>query len=92
MRVIVRQDHIKKGIRDDPYYCPIGLAVREFTGRIDVRVTGTCIQMGAKALYLPNKAKQWIEKFDQGKKVEPITFSTLRRKNVRTSEEEEEVG
>ena len=75
MKITVERRHIWNGRKDDPKYCPVATAMREILKR-DLEINGdTCFTEDRKRIDLPNSAKEWIKGFDEGKQMEPITFS-----------------
>lgn len=82
LRVRVLQKHIDKAIKcgshGSPRFCPIARAVRATTDKRRkevVRVDAYTIQIGRKPYFTPKRAANFIWRFDDGKKVKPITFT-----------------
>ena len=79
MLVQVTKDHIKRGHRKTSGNCPVALAIRELGYEYVVVGSMTCTY--AKAYHLPSQGgdlpsevTRFIERFDNGVSVEPITF------------------
>jgi hypothetical protein len=76
--ITVTQDDIDNGVRAAPCLCPIALAAQRKYPYVSV---GTfTISVGAdasreKVYRMPLKASRFIEDFDQGRLVEPFTFT-----------------
>ncbi len=75
----VTAEDIKRGIADSCWNCPIALAANRLDKNMSkwnkTRVTETQIIIpGKKKQDLPSTAKDFIERFDLGEKVEPFTF------------------
>lgn len=76
--VIVTQNHIKRGRRNNSNYCPIALALKETLGLKTVSVSdGVRFGGGYEGLRvrLPLKARKFIEAFDDKKLVKPFSFT-----------------
>lgn len=73
IRITVTAEHIKRGVKDDSFLCPIALAMIEVIGAEEhERVNnGAC---------LPASVLKFVKRFDSGKPVKPFSF-LLRRKS-----------
>ncbi len=77
VKVQVKQSHINKGERENPYKCPIALRLKEMgyknpcvdTGRITV-AKGTCAVTTEKAVC-------FINRFDKKLSVKPTSFELI---------------
>lgn len=83
MKIKVRQEDIDLGCRSHDvniYFCPIALAVkRKMNIERGIAVHQddiSIITIGNQFSYykLPKKAKEFIKRFDEGKKVKPLSF------------------
>jgi hypothetical protein len=94
MKIEVTQKDIKNGTdrKESFYFCPIALAVKRKMNTIcdantdcSVIVYGDCIEILVDYSYriykLTAKAKEFIQRFDEGKKVKPFTFEARKIKN-----------
>lgn len=84
MKVTVTQHCIDSGIRHSPYGCPIAYAL-SYKGCTNVAVgpegEARLVRNGIPRYYsLPPIAREFIQGFDRGRKVEPITFEIKVRK------------
>lgn len=89
LAVKVTKNHIRHGQRSDPSSCPIALAVTEHLYGEDPDVNINEVTVDAdectvsytttvhKTFKTPKAAAKFIEAFDHGKKVQPLTV-TLR--------------
>lgn len=74
MKISVKQEHIERGEREEPYACPVALAMRESLGkkvyvdRLEFLINGSVV---AK---LPKSCARFIETFDRGLPVKPFSF------------------
>ena len=83
MDVKVTQKHIdesRKIFKKNPRatracYCPIALALKELTGEGDVTVGLGSAFIKNKHYTLPEKAVDFIQKFDEKTPIEPIKFT-----------------
>lgn len=78
LKVSVTKSNIQKGVCHSTSLCPIARAVRG-KGFKRVNVNGLDIQIGReghgmKIYELPRKAQRFVMNFDDGLKVNPITF------------------
>lgn len=75
-KIIVTEDDIKQGIKNDPFYCPIKLAADKSNLAIPVHEVGENILLlcNNKAIELPDIAKNFIHDFDCGYSVKPFEF------------------
>lgn len=82
MRVHVRAEHIRHGLRDNACDCPVALALleafEERPGRIEVTrmwfLLGRMIDGDQRKISLPDVVSTWIRRFDSGRHVEPFEF------------------
>jgi hypothetical protein len=80
-RVTLSENNILNGNRSEGASCPIALAVREMFPQCDVDVQNKiAITCGVHQVEyaLPDSAVQFIDDFDAGREVAPITFETTR--------------
>ncbi len=78
LKVQVTQEHIDLGTRSDSLTCPIALALKTL-GYTAPIVNSLFITLDPTApfnslLWLSQKVVDWLEKFDDGKKVPPFEF------------------
>lgn len=79
MKVIVTKEHIDNGVCGSSTNCPIAYALIEKSS-VKLRSVGSGFvevvnKKNETFLYiLPQKARQFIEDFDDGKEVEPFSF------------------
>lgn len=76
--VSVTKDHIKKGVKSEKDCCPMALAMKD-AGCKDVIVDRTAMFFretngDENAIVLPDDVKRFVDDFDRGMKVKPITF------------------
>lgn len=74
MKLEITESHIEDGDRGDCSNCPIALALRELCGTDDVYVDGVFISAGDRTWKTPDAAAHFIEDFDSGLPVGPITL------------------
>jgi len=75
IQVQVTQTDIAYGYRYDRKRCPIACAIITATGEaFNVEVFGTHVNIGGKAYWLPAIAREFLERFDRLKDVQPINF------------------
>ena len=74
-KVKVTASHIRRGIRGNPFSCPIALSVRT-KGRVCVDPARMVISFDdVEWIYdLPQSAERFTYRFDEGKPVEPFVF------------------
>ncbi len=84
MLVKVTQKHIDEGKRADCYTCPIALAILDIDPKpvnVQVKYSYVMIYIEKNGKYkqyeLPWEAREFISKFDNGKKVEPFEFELV---------------
>ena len=86
MKIGVTKHDIDNGIQNKCQLCPIALAVkRKINGEVIVFGNGisifiTDIIRSYRYYKLPLKAKNFIQRFDDGKKVKPFTFEARKTK------------
>ena len=87
MKIEVTQHDIDYGVRGEYSLCPIARAVkRKINGEVivfgdDISIFTTVIIIRRYSYYkLPQKAKDFIKRFDEGKKVKPFTFEARKTK------------
>jgi len=79
IQVDVRQEHIDRGIKEDSRSCAIALALRD-KNYTQVIVEDECTFVYEDTTWfasLPDEALEFIETFDNGNTVEPISFEIL---------------
>lgn len=81
MKIKVSAQDIKDGVKDDPFCCPIALAANRTHGLILPGVNDTYLwhrQVLDNDLpiyhHLPQEAKNFVDWFDRGLKVDPFEF------------------
>lgn len=79
MIIKVTKEDIENGICKNCFYCPIAIALRRVFGEIYLRIHDEYIILekeinNFKIFKLPNKASEFIKKFDRLKSVEPFEF------------------
>ena len=79
MKIHVSQDHIRVGQPRKPFDCPIALAIAiQVPGSTNVRVRSTTLSFKfdkqTQVFTLSRKARKFIQAFDAGKLVEPISI------------------
>lgn len=77
MKIIVTESHIQKGARYDGGSCPIALAIMEKLklNPAHIAVAPTFITYYGGGIYrLPRKVLQFIDMFDRGEEVKPLSF------------------
>ena len=86
MKIEVTQHDIDYGVRGEYSLCPIARAVkRKINGEVivfgdDISFFTTDIIRRYSYYKLPQKAKDFIKRFDEGKKVKPFTFEARKTK------------
>lgn len=88
-RVVITQEHINKGRRNDAASCPIALAVMDVIEARNVIVSGLIKTYhpndlgGWECVYYRHSArsKQFMRDFDNGKKVLPQTFYITKKES-----------
>lgn len=74
MLIEVKQKHIDEGAKGSCSRCPIALALLD-AGHRDVWIGNITLYTSVrKETYLPPKAIQWINNFDDGLPVLPFSF------------------
>lgn len=78
-KVKVTAEHIKKGLKEDPCNCPIALALKD-AGYKEVLVRGSEIEFDSTNGYAiciaaGTRIDLFIDDFDSGTKVKPMTIS-----------------
>jgi hypothetical protein len=73
MKINVTSEDIKNGIRWSPSSCALTLAIGRARGE-SVSVGITCVMIGEEFFSLPQIARDFRRKFDDGKTVEPFEF------------------
>ena len=89
MKIKVCQTHINKGLYDDLRNCPIALAIKahptikrlKCKSSVMVECGSVDIRWIDDNYELPIKARQFIHRFDAGKKVKPFSFQIKLRTN-----------
>ena len=86
MKIEITQHDIDYGVRGEYSLCPIARAVkRKIYGKVTVSgdhisIFTTDIIRRYSYYKLPQKAKDFIKRFDEGKKVKPFTFEARKTK------------
>lgn len=75
MRVKVLPRDIENGMRVSCTDCPIARAVKRAVKHTRVRVMSNHVTVGARYYPLPAVARRFVDRFDMGRPVKPITFS-----------------
>ena len=73
MKIIVTEEHIRKGKRRDPLNCPIALAIKKHTIWISI-VGKTNIFMSNVSIETPEKVADAIAAFDETGTMTPFEF------------------
>lgn len=74
IQIIVTQEDIDNGIKGSECDCPVALAIkRKFSVDRGI-VDGIDIEINGVTYYTPERVYYWIERFDAGLPVQPITF------------------
>ena len=79
LRVRVLKRHIKAGKPESSCSCPIAQAVREVSPKKKRVSVSHFLTVGKKHYDLPKVAIRFIDRFDAGKSVKPITFTAERQ-------------
>ena len=84
MKVTVTQEGIDKGAKCSIHTCPIALAVKSKRGIVNVSVMEFHASVrrngnSVTSYVLPNKARKFVDDFDNNKPVEPFSFE-MRKK------------
>lgn len=80
MKIEITQHDIDYGVQGECQLCPIARAVkRKINGEVrvfgdDISIFTTDIIRRYRYYKLPQKAKDFMQRFDDGKKVRPFTF------------------
>ena len=86
MKIKVTQHDIDYGVRGEYQLCPIARAVKhKINGEVmvygdDMSIFTTDIIRRYRYYKLPQKAKDFMQRFDDGKKVKPFTFEARKTK------------
>ena len=75
MKIQVRAFHIKSGVREDPFYCPIARAIHAKRPKANVYVDRDGLELNGRLIKLPLRVVRFIEAFDDGKEVKPMSFN-----------------
>lgn len=73
MRLTVTAEHIRRGEPNDPWFCPISLALKDI-GFDSPTVLSSVIEIGKKRIKHSKKMKDFIALFDDDEAVSPHTF------------------
>ncbi len=75
----VTQEDIDKGVACRGESCAVANAVRRQLNRYDVTVSASYVWMkgGAYRFRVSDKMREFIKRFDEGKKVKPDTFELV---------------
>lgn len=74
IKVSVTMAHILVGRRANCINCPVALAMRDATGENRTRAYNYHALVGDVYYRLPERAKRWISKFDEGGEIKPFNF------------------
>lgn len=75
MRISVTEDHIKKGRKREPRFCPVAIAVRERLKLSEYQVdVGNRIWIKDFPVEIPHAVNRFVSDFDNGRPVEPFEF------------------
>jgi hypothetical protein len=75
MKIVVTQEHIDRGIREECRACPIALAIMEALGWTDgVKVENDLVFVANAEYPLPTEAQVFVFNFDNGLEVIPFEF------------------
>lgn len=75
MKIVVTQDDIDNGRRESPTHCPIALAARrQFPHRYVLATADHLLVGGLTYYWLPPVAVSFVDDFDEGYPVQPISF------------------
>lgn len=74
MKFTMMKEDIEKGVHSTISACPVALCIKRQTRARKVRVFQQEIMIGRKWVDAPTKINFFIQRFDQGEKVRPITF------------------
>lgn len=80
LRISVTAADIQAGGPNDPAYCPIARAVRRLGLKKKVRVWNDSLLLDSSSYELPERAVLFIDRFDDGHRVRPFTFTLTRKK------------
>lgn len=78
--VTVTEDHIRRGVPQEPEFCPVALALETiFPASTHISVDEEAVDLTHEDLRfqsveLPRSATRFIRAFDSGKPVEPFSF------------------
>ena len=81
LKVDVTWDHIDQGVGEDPYGCPIALAIGDLPNVMGgAFVDSTMCEFTHHDCHvcdvpLPKKARTFVQKFDSGQDVKPFSFT-----------------
>lgn len=77
MKIVVRQEHIDKGIRGSGSCCPLALACKEALKRDDIEVGRSHVKVGDGWFHLPLLAVSFVANFDsRHPNVAPFEFDS----------------
>lgn len=74
MIIKVTQEHIDRGVRRSIRACPISLAIKGLFPNREPYVGCHTLLVDNKAYQATDEIKDFVTKFDNGKKVRPTTF------------------
>lgn len=78
MRIDVTAEAIRRGVRGEPGFCAIAIALQEATGQPwevgCVCAWRTDLPASEATRLLPRHVEQWVKDFDDGKAVRPFSF------------------
>lgn len=87
MKIEVTQKHIDYGKRWSTKSCPVALAIAEATGsRVRISPYRNIVHAMRQVLNIPEEATRFMDKFDVGLPVEPMTFELRVYENGRLSD------
>lgn len=84
MRIQVKQEHIDKGTRGNPFHCAIAQAIKsQFEGLkfLDICVEAGRISVEGKSYRSTVAVKKFIDRFDESLIVSPFSFNLISLKS-----------
>lgn len=74
MKIKVTEEHIKNGIKFNPWFCPIGLALQVAQPNPQLSVGCDVIHDGEIDILMPENARKFRSDFDADRPVSPFEF------------------
>lgn len=74
MKIKVTKEDILKGKRGKCSKCPVALAIGRIFPNEKISVNELGIMIGRMLLVIPKRVDCWVGRFDEGHKVNPMTF------------------